>query len=101
VDVIGKETFLGERYWPGVSRSQLVTAERRMRFAVRNLARGGAQIRILNSTFIPADEVVLTLFEATDEDDVTEANRLSGFAFDRVRRVEVFPGTGRRRRDES
>jgi Protein of unknown function (DUF4242) len=81
--------FLVERYWPGINRSRLADAEERMRAAVRDLARTGVPIRILSSTFIPAEEVVLTLFEATQEDDVVEANRRSGVPFDRVQAVEV------------
>ena len=81
--------FLVERYWPGISREQLADAEQRMRRAARDLARTGMAIRILSSTFIPAEEVVLTLFEAAEEEDVIEANRRSGVPFDRVQPVEV------------
>jgi nucleotide-binding universal stress UspA family protein len=81
--------FLAERYWPGISPSRLADAEERMATAVRDLARSGVEIRILSSTFIPAEEVVLTLFEATHVDDVVEANRRSGVPFDRVQAVEV------------
>lgn len=92
MDAAKSDTFLVERYWPGVNRAELATAEQRMRRAARHLARSGAPIRILSTTFIPADEVVLTLYEATDEDDVIELNRRCGFAFDRVQRVEVSRG---------
>ena len=78
-----------ERYWPGISREQLADAEERMHRAVRELARSGVEIRILSSTFIPAEEVVLTLFEAPHEEEVIEANRRSGVPFDRVQPVEV------------
>jgi len=81
--------FLVERYWPGISREQLADAEERMRRAVRELAGTGVEIRIVSSTFIPAEEVVLTLFEAPHEDDVIEANRRGGVPFDRVQPVEV------------
>jgi hypothetical protein len=84
-------TFLVERYWPGISREQLADAEERMRRAIRELARTGVEIRILSSTFIPAEEVVLTLFEAEQEKDVIEGNRRSGVPFDRVQPVEVSP----------
>jgi len=85
----GKGTYLVERYWPGISREQLADAEERMRRAIRELAQGGMEIRILSSTFIPTEEVVLTLFEAPHEQDVIEANRRSGVPFDRVQPVEV------------
>jgi predicted TIM-barrel fold metal-dependent hydrolase len=91
--------FLVERYWPGISRDQLAEAEDRIRRAVRDLTRAGVSIRALSSTFIPADEVVLTLFEATSEDDVLAAARRGEIAFDRVQPVEVShlaPRGGRR-----
>ena len=57
-----QETFLMERYWPGVGRADVVTAEERLCRAAGELTRDGIQIRIMSSTWIPADEVVLTLF---------------------------------------
>jgi hypothetical protein len=83
------EHYLVERYWPGVDRDQLTSAATRLGTAVRELAVRGREVRVLNSVFIPADEVVLSLFEATTEDDVVEVNRRSGVPFDRVQQVEV------------
>jgi len=91
------EIFLMERYWPGVSRADVATSEERLRHAAGDLARGGIPIRILSSTYLPADEVVLTVFEAGEEDDMVEVSRRSHYPFDRVQRVEVFAGTSRRR----
>lgn len=82
-------TFLVERYWPGISRDALAAAQERMRRAIRDLARTGVPIRVLSSTYIPAEEVVLTLFEAAHEDDVIEVSHRSEFPFDRVQPVEV------------
>jgi hypothetical protein len=92
--------FLVERYWPGISRKKLADAEDRLRSAVRDLVRGGTEIRLVSSLFIPADEVVLTLFEAALEDDVIEANRRSGVPFDRVQPVEVTPPQPKEDSDE-
>lgn len=86
---LDRRTFLVERYWPGISRDQLAEAEERIGHAVCELVEGGVEIRILSSTFIPAEEVVLTLFEAPHDEDVIEANRRSGIPFDRVQPVEV------------
>jgi hypothetical protein len=95
-----QETFLMERYWPGVSRADLVTTEEHLCRAAGELTRDGIRIRILSSTWIPADEVVLTLFEAGEEDDVLEVGRRSNYPFDRMQRVEVFAGASRRWRTD-
>jgi hypothetical protein len=50
----------------------------------------------MSSTWIPADAVVLTLFEADEEDDVLEVSRRSGYPFDRMQRVEVVTEASRR-----
>jgi D-serine deaminase-like pyridoxal phosphate-dependent protein len=95
-----QETFLMERYWPGVGRTDLVTAEERLSGAAGELTRDGIPIRIVSSTWIPADEVVLTLFEAGEEDDVLEVARRGGYPFDRMQRVEVVTEPSRRWRGD-
>ncbi|RYC07283.1 hypothetical protein [Nocardioides zhouii] len=91
-----QETFLMERYWPGVRRADLVTTEEHLCRVAGEMTRDGIPIRILSSTWIPADEVVLTLFEAGEEDDVLEVGRRSNYPFDRMQRVEVVTGASRR-----
>lgn len=81
--------FLVERYWPGISQDQLDDAEDRIRRAVGDLARAGARIRLVSSTLIPADEVVLMQFDAASEDDVIEASRRSRVRFDRMQPAQV------------
>jgi hypothetical protein len=95
-----QESFLMERYWPGVRRADVATAEDHLSRAAGELTRGGIPIRILSSTWIPADEVVLTLFEAGEEDDVLEVSRRSDYPFDRMQRVEVVTGASRRWRGD-
>jgi hypothetical protein len=95
-----QETFLMERYWPGVGRADVATAEERLCRAAGELSRDGIPIRIVSSTWVPADEVVLTLFEAGDEDDVLEVSRRGGYPFDRMQRVEVVTEASRRWRGD-
>jgi hypothetical protein len=95
-----QESFLMERYWPGVVRSDVATTEEQLWRATDRLNRDGVAIRILSSTWIPADEVVLTLFEAGREDDVLEVCRLCDYAFDRMQPVEVVTAARQRWRDE-
>jgi hypothetical protein len=85
------DRYLVERYWPGVDRDQLVMAAGRLGTAAHELAAGGRDVRVLSSVLIPADEVVLSLFEAASEEDVVEVNRRSGVPFDRVQPVELYP----------
>lgn len=95
-----QESFLVERYWPDVGRADVATAEERLCRAVGELTLDGIPIRIVSSTWIPADEVVLTLFEAGEEDDVLEVGRRSGYPFDRIQRVEVVTEASRRWRGD-
>jgi D-serine deaminase-like pyridoxal phosphate-dependent protein len=97
VDLALQETFLMERYWPGVGRADVATAEERLCRAAGELTRDGIPIRIVSSTWIPADEVVLTLFEAGEEDDVLEVSRRGCYPFDRMQRVEIVTEVSRRR----
>lgn len=83
------DAYLVERYWPGVDAAQIARTDEEVRRAVRDLAEKGISIRMLCSTFIPAEEVVLTLFEAPREADVLEVHERSGVLFDRLQMVEV------------
>jgi hypothetical protein len=85
----GTKAFLVERYVPGITSAQLAAVERRLRRAVRDLAAAGAQIRLVSSAFVPAEEVVLSVFEASAEETVIEANVRSGARVDRVQPAEL------------
>lgn len=84
-----RDTYLVERYWPGVDPTQVYRADEQVRRAVRDLIQEGVRIRVLGSTFIPTEEVILTLFEAAREADVVEAHARGGVRFDRLQAVEV------------
>lgn len=90
-----RENFLLKRYWPGVSRVDVATAEEHLSSAAEELTLDGIPIRILSSTWIPAEEVVLTLFGAAEEGDVLEVSRLSDYPYDRMR-LPVRPHAARR-----
>ncbi len=83
------DAYLVEHYWPGVDAARISQAEEEVSRAVRDLIRNGASIRVLCSTFIPAEEVLLTLFEAAREADVLEVHERSGVPFDRLQMVQV------------
>ena len=89
-------TFLAERYWPGVTRADVETAEQRLRSAADEITREGAPVRATSLIWVPTDEVALTLFEADEKDDVLAVSRRSGCPFDRLQRVEIVTGAIRR-----
>lgn len=95
-----RRTFLAERYWPGARRADVATAEERLDRAAGELTCEGIAIRAMSSIWVPTDEVVLTLFEAGEEDDVLAVSRRSGYPFDRMQRAEIVTGASRRRRGE-
>jgi hypothetical protein len=73
-----------ECYWPGVS-ERLVT---------ETLARGAAMatVRHLDSVLIPADEIVLSLFEGPSAEAVLSATRRAGLPSERVVESVRVPG---------
>jgi hypothetical protein len=90
----GSKTFLVERYVPGLTKDQFTAADRGIRRAVRDLVQTGAAIRLVSSTFIPAEEVVLSVFEACAQEAVIEANLRGGVRFDRIQSVELSGDEG-------
>jgi hypothetical protein len=77
-------TYLVERYRPGltdVSAGALVRRDEQEAAAMRA---EGAAIRILQSTLVAADEVLLSLVAATTRAEVEELARRSGALADRV-----------------
>jgi len=72
-------TYLVECYWPGVSERQVA----------ETLARGAALdaevgVRHLESVLIPADEIVLSLFEGPSAEAVLSATRRVGLPSERI-----------------
>jgi hypothetical protein len=66
--------FLTERYWPGVTAELFVDAVRRLERAAEKMAGEGELIRVLRSTLIPGEEVVLGLIQARSAHIVAEAS---------------------------
>ena len=69
--------FLAELY---VSRAN----ESGVRHAAEAL---GASVRCVRAIFVPDDEICFLLFEAASADDVVEAARTAGLAFERISEV--------------
>lgn len=83
-DVPALDTFLVERYWPGVTEAAFTDAARRVQACVDALHREGALIRTLSSTLVPADEAAYWVVEAPSMDIVELAYERAGVPFERI-----------------
>ena len=83
----GLVRYIVERYWPGVTLERLRSSELEAYRAVADLRASGRRIRYLGSTLIPAEECVLSVYEAESHESIAEANRRAGLTFARI--VEV------------
>ena len=72
----GSHTYLVECFWPGVREANL-------REAIERTAQDPAA-QCLDAILIPADEIVLCLFEGTSEQVVRDASRRAGLPSERV-----------------
>jgi hypothetical protein len=69
-------TYLVECYWPGVSEALLAES--------MDVAARADGVRHLESLLIPADEIVLAVFEASSTESVGEATRAAALPCERV-----------------
>ncbi|HTW09534.1 MAG TPA: nickel-binding protein [Acidimicrobiales bacterium] len=76
--------FLVEHYWPDVTPDTFRAIAKRVRAAVDDMARSGASLRLLNSTFIPEDESAFCVFASSGQDLVEEAYQRAGVSFERI-----------------
>jgi hypothetical protein len=85
------QTYLVECYWPGVSERQVTETLARSAVLPADVA-----VRHLDSVLIPADEIVLSLFEGPSAEAVLAATRQVGLPSERVVesvRVPIHGGT--------
>jgi hypothetical protein len=76
--------FVVERYLPGLTADGLRAQARRERHAVAELTLAEGEVRHVRSTYLPADELCFSLFEAPSLEAVRQANGLTGLAFERI-----------------
>ena len=67
LDPDGLETFLVERYWPGIDLAPLRAVMPRLEAAARAMTAEGRRIEHVGSILMPVDEVVFSLIAAGDE----------------------------------
>jgi hypothetical protein len=87
--------FLVERYVPSVTAPAVASSVQRLNAATRGDARH------LMTLLVPREETCLSVFQAEDTEAVNAANSAAGFDVDRVVEVQVFPGSGTRRKGDS
>jgi hypothetical protein len=81
--------FLVERYEIGRSAAEAGAAAERLSSAAEALRAGGAELTLLGSRFVPADEASLTLFSAPSAALVEAVHRHADVPFERI--VETIP----------
>jgi hypothetical protein len=92
------ETYLVERYLPGLSHAELVEAAARASAAGADLAAEGMPVRYLGSFFLDSEESCFCEFEGPSAEAVELANRRAGVPFARVVPVQrISPGDLERR----
>jgi hypothetical protein len=79
--------YLVERYLPGMTRTELSAAERRVAEAVAKVRAEGLPLVYLGSTFIPEDETSFAQFDGALE-GVERACRLAGLGIARIVEIE-------------
>jgi hypothetical protein len=81
------EGFLIERYWPGVTTDAVAALNGQLD------ASSDGDVTFVGSILVPADEMVLFEFLATDAQAVLEVSRHAGLRCDRiVSAVRLLPG---------
>jgi hypothetical protein len=89
-DPAPSETYLVERYWPDVDLAQVRDALKRLDGAVSAMAAEGLPIEHVGSILMPADQVVFSLFTASDESLVRRLNERAELPVDRIARAIAF-----------
>ena len=78
------ETFLVERYWPGVDLAMLRDALPRLEAVAKAMTAEGSRVEHVGSILMPADQVVFSLIEAGDESLVRQLNERADLPVDRI-----------------
>lgn len=89
------ETFLVERYWPGVDLALLRDALPRLEAAARAMTAEGRRVEHVGSILMPVDQVVFSLIAAGDEAAVRQLNERAQLPADRIAEaIPLPPGDG-------
>jgi hypothetical protein len=84
VDPPRTQTFLIERYWPGVDEAIARAVVSSLERAARAMTAEGTPVEHVGSILMPADQVVFSLIEAADERSARLVNELADVPLDRI-----------------
>ena len=76
--------FMVERDLPGIKMEQLAAAQKAAIEAGKELTAEGKQVRYIRSTFVPGDSKCMCLFEASNPENVREANERAKIPFTKI-----------------
>ena len=89
----GVNTYMVERYLPGVTAGQLDEVSARLAAAAIELAAQGVEVRYISSTFIPEEESCFCMFEGAHAEDVRRTCERAHVPFARIVQTRDFsPG---------
>jgi hypothetical protein len=80
----GPHAFLVEHYCPDATPETFRAMAERVRVAVDDLARSGAVVQFLHSTFVPEEESALCVFLSSAQALFEEVYRRAGVDFERI-----------------
>jgi hypothetical protein len=80
--------YLVERDLPGITMEELAAAQKTAIQMGKELTAEGRDVRYIRSTFVPGENKCMCLFEASNPDDVREANERGHIPFSRIVEAE-------------
>jgi len=87
-------SYLVERYLPGLSEADVRSGLSRVRAACAELSAAGSAVRHVGSIFLPLEEACFCRFESDRPESVAEANERAQFSFARVTPGISIPADG-------
>lgn len=88
-------SYLVERYLPGLSETEVRTALERVQAACDELSAAGTAIRYLGSILLPVEEACFCRFDSDHPQTVAEANERAHLSFARITAgLAIAPGDG-------
>lgn len=76
--------FMADRELPGITMDQLGSAQRAAIETSQRFTDEGKPVRYLRSMYVPGDDHVMCLFEASKAEHVREVNETAGIPFTRI-----------------
>ena len=84
VDQPRTQTFLVERYWPGVDEAIARTVVDNLEREARAMTAEGTPVEHVGSILMPSDQVVFSIIEAADEGVARRVNERANVPLDRI-----------------